>query len=100
MALELSISKYGLTASNGYALVENAVYDKGLIRPANIEDATTAYCNVLFYTSAEARNDGEQPIDTKTYNFDLDTASDADNILAQAYAYLKTLDEFSEATDV
>ena len=100
MALEISISKYGLTASNGYALVENAAYDKGLMRPGNIEDATTAYCNVLFYTSAEARNDGEQPIDRKTYNFNLDVKDNADHILAQAYTYLKTLDEFKDAKDV
>ena len=100
MALELSISKYGLTASNGYAVIENAAYNKGLITPGNIEDSETAYCNVLFYTSAEARNDGEQPIDNKTYNFDLDTTDGAEHILAQAYAHLKTLDEFDGATDV
>ena len=54
----------------------------------------------MSYADADARTAGDEPMKQQNYQFDLETGSDAEDILTQAYAHLKTLDEFSDATDV
>jgi hypothetical protein len=44
--------------------------------------------------------DGKQAVYSQYFSFTPSVASDAENFLAQAYTYLKTLPEFAAAIDV
>ena len=54
----------------------------------------------MSYADVDARNDGDEPMEQKMYQFEIETGTDAEDLLTQAYAHLKTLDEFDGATDV
>jgi len=99
MALQSSYSsEYGASFDNAYIVISIIGYNKGLFMPA--PSARTTSVTVHIYADATARENEVKPLDVKTYEFDLDTSSDADDLLAQAYAHIKTLNEFSDATDV
>tara|TARA_R100001198_G_C5092117_1_gene128422 strand:- start:222 stop:524 length:303 start_codon:yes stop_codon:yes gene_type:complete len=100
MALQMSISKYGFTANNAYHVIESVRYNKRLITPIVTTGEKNASISLLSYADADARTAGDEPMKQQNYQFDLATGSDAEDILTQAYAHLKTLDEFSDATDV
>ena len=100
MALEMAISKYGFTANNAYHVIDSVKYYKRLITPTVNPGEQNASISLLSYADADARTAGDEPMKQQNYQFDLATGSDAEDILTQAYTYLKTLDEFSDATDV
>lgn len=99
MALQKSISKFGFTASSAYHCINRCGYQKGLNSPVVPGDGNV-YVEVNSYKNATARTDDAEPMEVRTFHFDLDTSSDAEGLLEQAYAHLKTLDEFDGATDV
>ena len=100
MALEMAISKYGFTANNGYHVIDFAGYHKRLVSPTVSNDENNGSITLVSYADKDARNAGDEPMRQQNYQFDVETGSDAEDILTQAYTYLKTLDEFSDATDV
>ena len=100
MALEKEISKYGFTANKGYHVVDSVRYHKRLVTPTVATGEKNTSMSVVSYSDKDARDAGAEPMKQESYQFDLATESDAEDILTQAYAYLKTLDEFKDAADV
>ena len=100
MALEKAISKYGFTANNAYHVIDTVKYYKRLITPTVSTGELNGSINVVSYADVDARNDGDEPMEQKMYQFEIETGTDAEDLLTQAYAHLKTLDEFDGATDV
>ena len=100
MALEKEISKYGFTANKGYHVVDSVRYHKRLVTPTVATGEKNTSMSVVSYSDKDARDAGSEPKKQESYQFDLATESDAEDILTQAYAYLKTLDEFKDAAYV
>lgn len=121
MALICNYSKFGTTFSDAYVRIENLRYvakpHTKLEYPNKTTDANTGAVVdrgepvqvvvtdkrlnliVSIYTSEQARENNETPIDMKT-----DYICDANNIgsediLTFSYEYLKTLPEFNGAQD-
>ena len=103
MALEQSVtSKYGITCSKGYIVVNGVMYDKGLLSPTNpVADGenNNSTISVVVYADKAARDNNDQHIDQLSVRFKMDIAA-GDNAILQAYAHLKTLDEYKDAKDV
>jgi hypothetical protein len=59
--------------------------------------AQESFIFVCWYADQAARERGEQAV--KVYEYQTDTTSLAGDVYPAAYAYLKTLPEFSGATD-
>ena len=100
MALEMAISKYGFTANNGYHVIDFVGYHKRLVTPTVNNDENTGSISVVSYADKDARDAKSEPMKVANYHFPMETGSDAKNPVIQAYTYLKTLDEFKDATDV
>lgn len=118
MALTKSLEKFGATFTGAYHRITNLNYtvneyeettypepsvdDDG--NPVAAEPVTAwvssrkANFQVSTYVDEDARTDHSQPVSTSYYEFTPDWSSE-DNVLAQAYAYLKTLSEYSGAVD-
>jgi len=89
MALQISFeSKFGVTHPAAYARVSGGSWR-----------GTSGSASIDVYADKAARDAGKTPIESMGFSFPLDL-NDASNIVAQAYAYLKTRDEFAGATDV
>ena len=56
--------------------------------------------NVDGYGSVAARTNNSHPIFHRQYHAELPTITGTGNLIEICYAYLKTLDDFSSATDV
>ena len=100
MALEMAISKYGFTANNGYHVIDYVGYHKRLVSPTVNNDENTGSITVVSYADKDARDAKTEPMKMSNYNFKLETGSDAKDPATQAYTYLKTLDEYKDASDV
>tara|TARA_Y100000361_G_scaffold146458_1_gene156888 strand:- start:689 stop:985 length:297 start_codon:yes stop_codon:yes gene_type:complete len=98
MALEISYDKYGMTIENCYVIIHNVHYNKGIVTPIPLE--YNASYEVQYYASKAARDAEEKSLHHASFQFNVDTAQGADDLLTQAYAHLKTQDEFDGATDV
>ena len=98
MALEISYDKFGMTMANCYVVVHNLHFNKGIITPVQLDN--NANFEVHYWATKEARDNKEKPVHFANFQFDFDTSDDADSVLKQAYAHLKTLDEFKDAKDV
>jgi len=118
MALEKSFEKFGTTFSEAYHRITNlnyssydrkelvysqqAVDENGEPIPTQTSEAWVVDRMVNFtvavYISAEARDAHSEPVYSRTYNFVPDWSS-SDNVLAQSYSYLKSLEEYGEAVD-
>ena len=85
MALQKTVTTtHGLSASNAYHRVENvSLQGKNVIK---------------FDLCSYASSSSESPFDVSDYGCSYDI--DGSNPIQQAYEYLKTLSEFSGATDV
>ena len=84
MALKKTIqSNFGLEISNAYHRV-------GRIQIVNKSEMT-------FVVNAFVDDKNDLPVETKSHNCDYSLTGN--NALAQAYAHLKTLEEFAGATD-
>ncbi len=97
MALKQSVEAYGTTFSEAYILVNTVTYNKGLGGPVAYEAAKKTSMSVLTYASKEARDNKADPILDQRFDFDTDMSGES--AVNQAYAYLKTLDEFKNAED-
>jgi len=100
MALEMVISKYGFTANKGYHVIDYVGYHKRLVSPTVNNDEDTGSITVVSYADKDARDAKTEPMKMSNYNFKLETGSDAKDPATQAYTYLKTLDEYKDASDV
>ena len=96
LQIQLTFPQFGFTAPSAYLRVSNM----------NITDTLsgwTATFKLRVYYSAAAKANGKAPIEETSHTFAY-SASSADqdqyNIVKQAYEYLKTLSQFSGATDV
>tara|TARA_Y100000004_G_scaffold154632_1_gene178852 strand:- start:202 stop:501 length:300 start_codon:yes stop_codon:yes gene_type:complete len=99
MALELSFDKFGFTADNAYHVINNIHFSKSLNEPTVPNPDGDTHVQVLTYMDKATRDADGEPMISRGFNFNFDSSSD-DGIQAQAYAHLKTLDEFADATDV
>lgn len=82
MALSNTFEFAGLTVTNGYLRVNEISGSK----------------NQIAFTLAYQSASGEDALKHEAFTFTPDL--DGDNFIAQAYAYLKSLPDFSDATDV
>jgi hypothetical protein len=119
MALEKSFDKFGSTFASAYHNISDLRYNvheyqqTTLVEQEPDEDGNpvmpvatttwetnrTAVFTVKTYVDSAARTAHEEDISRTEYSFTPDWTS-SDNVLAQAYTYLKTLDAFDSATDV
>ena len=117
MALEKSFEKFGSTFADAYHNISDLRYHVSeyevtqLVEQEPDEDgnpvmpvATTtwqkdmiAHFTVKTYVDEAARTGHSQALTQSEYSFTPDWTS-SDNVLAQAYTYLKTLDAFDAAT--
>ena len=118
MALTKSLEKFGTTFSDAYHRITNLNYSVYEYQEASLTEAEpdadgnpqmpietvtwvsrkNANFQVSTYVDSSARDSHSQPVTTNHYEFTPDWDS-SENILAQAYAYLKTLDEYDGAVD-
>ena len=118
MALTKSVTKFGQEFASAYHRITNLDYyvneyesmtlteqapdeDGNFVAPLEesvIRVEKRANVTVRSYVSSDARTALAQPFESKVYSFTPDWES-ADNILAQAYNHLETLEEFEGAVD-
>lgn len=120
MALQCNYSKFGTTFENAYVRIENLryvakphtklLYPNSTTQSTNILqrgepvsiNETKKRCNLIVsvYTSSQARDNNETPIDVLTnYIYNMEE-SDSGDLMLLCYNYLKTLPEFTGAVDV
>lgn len=95
MALQLTIDlASGITVTNAYhKVVGMNVTARGT--------GATAFLEVATYLNSTKANENAQPVLIRTYNMGtFNKANDAVTAAAQAYTYLKTLSDYTSATDV
>jgi len=123
MALQGSYTYKGIVLSEAYCRVDNLTYNKSYNVSQNLVSAATynsdgsieneaVYENIytpvlngsfslkIYKDSSAKTSNPYESIESKGYNFTVSLADNAENFVAQAYAYLKTLDEFDGYTDV
>lgn len=118
MALTKSFEKYGATFANAYHrvselryhvseyitynMVQQAPDENGDPVPPITEEVWATDRQVFFtlltYVDQDARDNHSEAVARAEYSFTPDWDA-TDNVLAQAYAYLKTLDIFADAVD-
>jgi len=94
--MQRNFTNYGFNAPSAYHRIGNlTLFSSISTRTLNIE--------LRVYFSANARTNGNAPILTEKYSVVYPTTSSAQNqynLVKYAYEYLKTLPDFSAATDV
>lgn len=100
MALNKSVNQYGVDFAEAYIVITRVEYDKGLNHPTDpsTRDYNSFY-DILIYPNQSARDSNAQPLKNRRIYFNLDTQSDL-SAIKQAYANLKSLEEYSEAVDI
>lgn len=94
MALQLAFdTAHGISLPTAYHRILNLRQHK------NNESVFKARIMIGTYVDAAARTAGNPPITTRNYRMDYDLEA-TDNAFVQAYAYLKTLTDFTGASDV
>lgn len=94
--MQVTFPKYGFTAPSAYLKIGNAIISYHA-------DGWNLGFDLKVYFSSTAKNNGKAPIEVKRYIMDYSTSSgsqDQYNAIKAGYEYLKTLTEFSGATDV
>ena len=103
MAINKSLNKYGIDMPDAYWVIDRIDFQKYLdsptTEPAGVVEGWDTDVYVFVYTSKEARDNKDRFIEKYNYRFKHDDASEL-SIQAEAYEYLKTLDEFSDTEDV
>lgn len=90
MALQKTITlKNGLTVENAYIRIDTVSGYKGEIT-----------ISVNSYASQTAFTSGKEYLEQTMYTFTPSVADGSDNFIKQGYVYLKTLTEFTDATDI
>lgn len=94
--MQRNFPNYGFSAPSAYHRVGNLMlFASNSTRTLNIE--------LKVYFNANARSNGNAPIHTEKYSVAYPTTSSTQNqynLVKYAYEHLKTLSEFSSATDV
>lgn len=94
--MQLSFPKYGFMSNNAYLKVSS-------MQVTDTQAGWIGTFKLKVYFSASAKTNGKAPIEETYHTMTLTTTSanqDQYNIVKQAYEYLKTLSQFSGATDV
>ena len=103
MALTKSLNKFGIEMADAYWVVDRIDFTKYLdcptSTPAGIVEGFDTDVYVLVYSNKEARDNEDRFIEKFNYRFKHNKESEL-SIQAEAYAYLKTLDEFQGTEDV
>lgn len=119
MALQKTFEKFGSTFTDAYHNISDLRYNVREYETTNMIEAEpdadgnpvpptyetvwvterTASFTVKTYVDAAARTSHAQALSHSEYTFSPDWSA-TDNVLAQAYAHLKTLPEFDGAADV
>jgi hypothetical protein len=90
MALQVDFTtQFGFECAESYHQVSSLVYDKGL----KVKGCVRVFKDVA------AKNGSLMPIETNEFYFDW-APNDTNNIVADAYEYLKTLPAYAGALDV
>lgn len=123
MALQGSYTFKGIVLSEAYCAISDLNYSKkhnqsqnlvsektynsdgSIDQEAVFESVYSSYISSFFtiniYKDASSKSSNPNLIiDSKSFSFTPSIADGADNFIAQAYAHLKTLDEFDGYTDV
>ena len=124
MALQGSFTYKGIDVSSAYLVVSNLYYSKSPQSSQNIVTAAvydsetgeistpavyetvwnnvlTASAEIKIYKDSAARTSNPNEFITSSYyNFTPSIADDADNLITQAYNHIKSLDDYSDYTDV
>lgn len=125
MAVTATVDKFGMTFSSAYHKISRLTYEsydaKELIysEPGEIQfdeegvpippvptppveswtKKNTCYFEVATYASDATREAHAEPIYRSTFNFELSAAVEADDIIVQAYAHLKSQVGYEDAVD-
>lgn len=120
MAITNDFSKFGTSFTGAYHRINRLGYEvtemneNVMIAEASVDEEGTpvppvyemqwvkrayAHGDVATYANAAARAAHEEVLARTSFNFQIDLES-ADNWMEQAYAYIKTMDVFADATDV
>ena len=120
MAITNNFDKFGTTFTAAYHRITRLSYEvyerqeNVLVTEASMDEegnpvppvyemqwkkVANAYGEVSTYASAAAREAHEEVLARTSFNFEVDLAG-SDNWMEQAYAHIKTLDAFADATDV
>jgi len=94
--MQMSFPQYGFSAPTAYLKVGN-------LQVSEISNGWGANFTLKVYFSATAKSSGKAPITTSSHYMTYSATSanqDQYNIVKCAYEYLKTLSEYSGATDV
>ena len=98
MGLEKSMDKFGKTFATAYTRISQVRTNQALDA-----DGTTKIINAEIiasvYSDQTARNNGDAPMETHRLQTTMDKTS-TDNFYSQSYTYLKTLSEWTGATDI
>lgn len=88
------------------ALTMDVILQNGLeipqsyIRVENVGGGKSGAVIEVFYYLSQEKTDGFAPLERKYYNFVPSVEDNSPNFIKQGYEYLKTLPEFSQATDI
>ena len=96
LQMQMSFPQYGFSATNAYLKV-------GDLQVSESSNGWGVNFTLKAYFSATAKSNGKAPITTSRHFMTYSATSanqDQYNIVKCAYEYLKTLSEFSGATDV
>jgi hypothetical protein len=89
MALSKTINlQNGLTVSNAYIRIDSIAGNKDILT-----------ISVGSYVSQQAFQEGRACLEQKTYSFTPSLEEGSANFIKQGYEYLKTLDEYQDASD-
>lgn len=89
MALQKTLTINGINIENAYIRVDTISGYKGGIT-----------ISVNSYTTQDAFNTGAGYLKQQIYTFTPSVVNSASNFIKQSYEYLKSLEEFKEATDI
>ena len=96
LQMQMSFPQYGFSAPTAYLKV-------GGLQVSEVSNGWGANFTLKVYFSAAAKSNGKAPIITSNHYMTYSATSanqDQYNVVKSAYEYLKTLSEFSGATDV
>ena len=106
MALQYSKDLYGKTFAAAYVRISRIKTRQDIIQEdvgseneGDIEKVIVGECFIQIFPDQATREAGGQPMEVMKEDVIFDKES-TDNFYSQAYTHLKTLDEFSGATDV
>lgn len=110
MAIKCAAERFGIAMPLAYHKIAELVYTssdrKVFLLDEETEDVIESvekfsFCSFVVYTyhSKEARDSNKEHMYKTEYKFELEIGANADDVLVQAYNYLKSQDEYKGAVD-